>query len=396
MTEQEKTNAFREVLSKICNRKDFKQNNQNIHTPYKLCGEMLTKLNESVLLTDKIILTFNLEFVEVLCYDCQVKKENIWFITDCSQKAKIIEHKRFNGVNVVCEDYLLWSETTSMKFDIIVGNPPFQKPDEKKKKGGASRSLWPDFVRKSLDILKDDGYLSIIHPIQWRKPEHKLWKVLTEYSMKYLELHNKPDGVKTFGVGTPYDWYVLKKTKSNEPTTVKDLDGNIHSMNLKDYPFLPQGMFDLLFSVTTLDKNNQIEFFYGYDYASTKENMSHKRDKNFKHPCIHSLNSDGPFIIYSSIKKDFFGKRKIIFTRSDKFYTLNDEKGEYGLSEHAWGINVENDDEYKLIWAAVNTEKWKHMWNYIKWTQYATEVKFFKYLRKDFWRWFVDEQGKEL
>ena len=73
-----------------------------------------------------------------------------------------------------------------------------------------------------------------------------------------------------------------------------------------------------------------------------------------------------------------------------------DETGKYGLSEHAWGISVNDDTDYELVWKAVNTEKWKQMWNYIKWTQYATEVKFFKYLRKDFWKWFVDEQGNEL
>ena len=42
------------------------------------------------------------------------------------------------------------------KFDIIMGNPPFQKSQKGKRKGGfGGRTLWDKFVKKSLNLFLD-------------------------------------------------------------------------------------------------------------------------------------------------------------------------------------------------------------------------------------------------
>ena len=140
MTEEEKTHAFREVLSTICNRKDFTKNLQNVHTPFSLCNEMIMDWNVLLHCLEKTYLTFNLEFVEVLCYDKRIEKGKVTFITDCPEKAKIIkEYSRYFGVNVILTNYLLW-ENNDMKFDVIVGNPPYN-PQEREDKGRGKSEL---------------------------------------------------------------------------------------------------------------------------------------------------------------------------------------------------------------------------------------------------------------
>ena len=384
MTEQEKTNAFREVLSKICNRKDFKQNNQNVHTPYKLCGEMLTKLNEFVLFTDKIILTFNLEFVEVLCYDCQVKKENIWFITDCPQKAKIIEHKRFNGVNVVCEDYLLWSETTSMKFDIIVGNPPYNAAREKCN----GNTIWPDFVKKSLSLLKKDGYLCFVHPPAWRKPESDLWNDLSK-KILYLSIQDKVTGQKVFGATTRFDWYVAKNSTNSTLIKVSGEDGKLNSINLNDWNWLPGNNFELIKSILAKDDEQKCELIQSTDYRTDKPWVSRKKQGKFKYPIFLSNNKDELRFCYSSKDLGHFGISKVICNGGEFIRPINDFEGKYGINAHSFGIKITSKEEGDEIIKALNSEKFQKIVNSTKWSNYQIDYRMFKHFKKEFWKDFI-------
>lgn len=75
------------------------------------------------------------------------------------------------GVNYVLENYLEWNPC--MKFDVVVGNPPYQGGDL----GNAVyKSLWPLFWKKSFDLLKPGGIVSLITPATWCSPTSDLAK----------------------------------------------------------------------------------------------------------------------------------------------------------------------------------------------------------------------------
>ncbi len=75
------------------------------------------------------------------------------------------------GVNYILADYLTW--TPNMKFDVVIGNPPYQGGDFGKK---VYKSLWPLFWAKSFDLAKDDGFVSLITPLTWCSPTNDLSK----------------------------------------------------------------------------------------------------------------------------------------------------------------------------------------------------------------------------
>jgi hypothetical protein len=111
-----------------------------------------------------------------------------------------------------------------MKFDVIVGNPPFQDSDSTGRKKHASANLWVKIWYRSFDLLERGGIISLICPIGWTSPtddergKKRLWDIFNAYST-----FAKTDGVKEFfpGVGSTFS-YVIVNTKSNDGLKFSD------------------------------------------------------------------------------------------------------------------------------------------------------------------------------
>jgi hypothetical protein len=50
----------------------------------------------------------------------------------------------------------------TMKFDVVVGNPPYQSGSDSK-----GNKLWPKFIFKSTELTKDHGYTCLVSPTGW-------------------------------------------------------------------------------------------------------------------------------------------------------------------------------------------------------------------------------------
>ena len=244
---------------------------------FPLCREITEKLAECVSLDDKqIAVLFNLEFLHVLIKDYGVSPENITIFVDDDREFHFcrFEYGMVDGVNLF---YLNMEATIQeqglhtrkgkvmKKFDVLVGNPPYQAPKNVKgpKKGTIGGDLWSKFVLKSFELIKENGYVCLVHPPMWRKPEHKLYSLLAEQNkLLYLEVHNKQDGQKTFGAATRYDWYVVQKTSSDgSKTEVQDQDGKIHQINLREWAFLPSAEFELAKSILAKKGRSDLRSF---------------------------------------------------------------------------------------------------------------------------------------
>ena len=392
--------AWRNTLRrKICSRADFANNSQYVHTPYDLCHDMVERIDQyGSLHAVQTFLTFNLEFVETLCYSMGIEKNKIWFITECLEKAAVARcHPRYEGINVIYADYLTW--IPNMKFDCIVGNPPYNAAQENDGKRGGGATLWQEFVKQSLSLLKENGYLCYVHPCGWRSPTGKFTDtkaLLTSKQIKYLEIHNAKQGIDTFGVGTRYDWYVLQNQPANGKTIIMGEDGKKYEANLAMLPFIPNGMFEEIMSLVANEGEERVKVLYDRtDYGSDKKNMSKEQTGKFQYPVIHAIKKDGLNLLYSNTNENgHFGVPKVVFGRGQS-NTFIDFEGKYGLSQDVRAI-VNAPENLDKINKALNNPRFIELSSYC--CLISTGMFIDRYnkdilalFRKDFWKEFINE-----
>jgi hypothetical protein len=98
---------------------------------------------------------------------------------------------------------------------------------------------------------------------------------------------------------------------------------------------------------------------------------------------------DGTYsYFYSSEKSEHFVS-KVILSMGRYLYPTVDFKGEYGMTQNAFGIKVNSMEEAENIKRAIESDKFKEIIKATKWSNFQTDWRMFKYFKKDFWKEFV-------
>ena len=168
-----------------------------VFTPIPLINEMLDKLPQEVWINPDlkwldpangmgnfmIIIYFRLnEGLKDIFMNDEVRKkhilENMLYMSELNKKNCFITKQIFDinnifKLNIYNGDSLLLNTVKEWgleKFDIIVGNPPYQEvyADTNKSKGGTN--LYVKFINLSFNILNENGFLLFITPISWLGP----------------------------------------------------------------------------------------------------------------------------------------------------------------------------------------------------------------------------------
>ena len=282
------------------------------------------------------------------------------------------------------------------KFDIVIGNPPYSKlgktKEGKENLGGTKGdTIWRKFMKMSWEHSKKGGFICLVHPGGWRKPSHKLLKGIKERNLLYLEIHNRKDGNKTFNANTEYDWYVLKNEKYGGETVVKYSDGEIFNIDLSKHDFIPNCGMDLINSLIAKDGEEKCPVIYSSKYSTTKRYINKLETPEFKYPCINNMpkNVNKGFNLHHSSTNEHgqFGVMKVVVGLSTCANYFIDAKGEYGMTQWAWGIAIDSVEEGEEIVQVLKSEAFKKVWEAISWSH--TEPKCFMRLRRNFYEDFL-------
>ena len=352
------TIAFRGGLKAFSDGWIGKPNNlQSIHTPFKLCHDIILKLTEFTSLDNLTFCCFNIEWVEVLVEDFGVPAKNIWFVTDCEAKGKVIkECGRYNGIHTVCKNPLKWKK--KMQFDCVIMNPPYQEPVAK-----SPKKLWNLFLHKGMSICKEGGHLVAITPFSWATPDNETFDLFTRYNTKMIDLNGKKFFPKE---GTTISWYLIENA-TNKGCTMVFCGDEQFSVDLRNVDFLPVNISKLSLSILGKLLSNPVRL--GVQYNSFCHSQRTDRVSSLKiTPYIYPVKHTANVILYSTTQHPNTAIKKVIFPISSAMKAEYDPIGGFGCSEHYAWVEVESQKQAEAVVSFLHSDVISFLRKSTQWT----------------------------
>jgi hypothetical protein len=316
----------------------------------------------------------------------------------------VVLAKRIFGpsANICCADFLQepdkWSTAFRgrQQFDVVLGNPPFQRSKKETHKGAAGQNaaLWPLFIK---DILENrisassaGGYLAFITPALWRRPEAALYSLMTrENHLIFLHIYGKQAGLDRFHAETRFDLFVIqkedgKKTFSKDLgkscTIIDETEKTHHYQDLGKWPFLPNRSFDLIESRLLSEPRESAIIYDSSTYDA--RHLSTKKTAKYRYPVVHTITKKGGLGIRWAEYRDsaMFGVPKVLLNFNEQQYPYNDFLGKYGMSQLTFGVPIKTKKEGDEMIRKITSPDFKEILKATKWSAFQTDYRMFKYL----------------
>jgi hypothetical protein len=157
-------------------------------------------------------------------------------------------------VELVCYNQLQdWlRKDMGLKFDIVVGNPPYQEASDLRE-GESKRSsirLWEQFLKFGIESLHKGGDLMFITPAGWMGITSTSFDLLKSKSVVHADVSAKvKNSFPTVGGSMRFSTYWVKNEPSSGPVKIKFDDGEF-DLHIFDMEFQPvKSSFGLDYSI---------------------------------------------------------------------------------------------------------------------------------------------------
>lgn len=178
-------------------------------------------------------------------------------------RFELVKHK-LKIKNLVNGDFLNINLFNNMKFDVILGNLPFQPPKKNNKKGkSGNNSLYIDFINKCIELTKDSGYISFINPpaaliksTNLGEQTPTLKKLNSLGNLYYINLDTK----NHFKVGSAICSWLWRKSEKNDTFVQIIYNSKILEIKNNDLFFLPPNFNEIelrIFNKIISNKNGK-------------------------------------------------------------------------------------------------------------------------------------------
>jgi hypothetical protein len=326
--------------------------------------------------------------VENMIYTCELQSRNVFlWLCGVDPKDEYTTNSYWGSFLDAEFDYHMKNVWGIDKFDIVIGNPPYQEQVGENK----TQSLWNYFVKKSNEKLNNNGYMVMVHPSGWRSVGgiYKDVQNLLKNNLIFLSMNDEKEGQRIFNATTNFDYYCYHKNIVTK-TKIKDQNQNIIEIDLSSYEFIPNGEF-LLFNKLISKDSDRVNILYSRStYGTDKVNMSRVSDVSFKYPCVYTIIKDGTINKWwSNTKNGHFGIPKVIWTNGMASPPTLDIEGKYGLTQFSYAI-IDDVNNLEDIKKCMNSEKFISLMKLCYMGNgNRFDRKVLSTFRKDFWKEFI-------
>ena len=244
-----------------------------------------------------------------------------------------------------------------MRFDNVIGNPPFKNGNET---GGAS-SLWRKFVSKSWELVSEKGIHAMIAP-QFPNSSKDLGRIFSEHqtNVVWTKISNHFPGVGS----SFYAWTVTKDTKLSKTNFINE---NVF-VEVTDKPF-PKNFFSISI-IEKLSSFDKFECLSSPEYLHTS--VADGKDDDYLHsqpnpnlPYIIRRTSGDNYQMYGSVLPTDYEASKVVLTFSgNPHYKFHDKRNPIGTIKYQSGyILVKNKAEGENLIHLYNSKLYKFVQN---------------------------------
>lgn len=239
----------------------------------------------------------------------------------------------------------------SMKFDAIVGNPPYQNGPK-----GSSGKLWMLFVEESIKSLKGGGYLCIVHPIGWRTINNWMWTdIYQKNQVEYVKIEPDVD----WSAGVKVDWYILRNLPCSKMTLV-DFGTGVKSIDFTKVNGI----------ITDSTSEKILNFKSGRKFVFEQSCEAHTQYKDFseekvgkyKYPVRHTSPKN---VFWVPNEHSWQNKKKVLVSRSG-YLTPEYDGGKTGTTQDCFAIFVSSREIGTKIVRLLNSKLYVYLLKSLK------------------------------
>ena len=263
----------------------------------------------------------------------------------------------------------------TMKFDVVIGNPPYQDSKAHGKKTTGNGALWVKFTVKAMDLVKDNGFLGFVIPDSWTAPTYDLMgsreSIFTDYFKKANLFYLNFDVKKFFpNVGIDPSAFILKKDQRYAGTTIKT-PTETTNLDLSNMSFITKDLSSTSLSIHSKvlsNKENSRLMKMRWKKTVTSIVAQETKDKTFKYPFVDH-HSYKPIRWANTLDPDAT-KRKVLVPYVGKYQCIVDNVGELGARESVSVLFLNDNEKGEFAERFFTSKLINFIMNTNQWTQY--------------------------
>jgi Eco57I restriction-modification methylase len=278
---------------------------------------------------------------------------------------------------------ILTKSFSNMKFDIIIGNPPFQdsQTDIQNRTLGGKNKLYERITTYCLDtLLNKDGYLLFLVPDNMFSGNSNSYKKLLDYQVLYLNLD--PLINSYFPKIQQFICFFLLQKKTNHTHSSTNIQNSTSNFSVKLLDRVVNPVRNWTPKTEMLTKKYISDIRNNIVYNRGKPLSNYFINGHAKYKLIYT-----PSTKLSTNKLELapgFGIKKIvIFAISPDLKFEADIAGKYGVGPNTFYIPISTTHEAKKIQSFLKSQDYKELALATKTTRQFLKISFIEHLNLD-------------